>query len=132
MRRSVVAIAFLVAASTSGAAATASHNLYAWARIDKPVVGVSKVGLHYDAPVTRHLAPGRYRLYVAARSNRAFRLSGPGLDRQTPFTTEEAEPIYRRWTIRLKRGRYVYSAEGVYAKELHAAGIPIRGSFRVP
>ena len=67
-----------------------------------------------------------------ARSDLAFRLVGPGVDRQTPFTLDTAAPIYKTWTIRFKRGRYVYSAEGLYAKQLRAAGIAIRSSFRVP
>lgn len=131
-RRCLVVLVVLGASLTpiaSGSAAP-SHDLYAWARPGKPVVGVSNVGLRFADPVARHAAPGRYRLHIAARGNLPFHLLGPGIDRQTPFRADFA-PLYATWTIRLRPGRYRYAAEGLYAKELRAGGIPTRGSFNV-
>jgi hypothetical protein len=131
--RIAVTLAGLAVFFTAGATASVPPpDLYAWARIDKPIVGVSRAGLTFGRPVARHLAPGRYRLHVAARSDLAFHLVGPGIDRQTPFTADTGAPIYRTWSIRLRHGRYLYSAEGLYAKELRAAGVPVRGAFSVP
>jgi hypothetical protein len=137
MRRAVVLAAiscFFAFGGTGSAAHSAGrvHELYGWARQIKPFVGVSTAGLSYGAAVARHVAPGRYRLHVAARSDLAFHLVGPGIDRQTRFTLEPTAPIYSSWTISLKRGRYRYSAEGVYAKQLRAAGVRVSGSFAVP
>jgi hypothetical protein len=131
--RSTVALAMtvLVLWLAGPGSSSSMHELYAWARVDKPIAGISKVGLHFGDPVARHVAPGTYRVHVAARGDMAFHLAGPGIDRQTRFTTDYG-PVYATWRIRLRRGRYVYSAEGLYAKELQAAGIRTRGSFTVP
>ena len=132
MRRAVlIAVVSLLATTSSGSAAT-TQNLYAWARETKPFVGVSTRGLNYGPQVARHVAPGRYRVRVVARSNLAFHLVGPGVDRQTRFTLELSSPVYETWRVALRRGRYRYSAEGVYAKQLRAAGVRIAGSLAVP
>jgi hypothetical protein len=133
MRREVaLAVVVLCLASSATGSAASIHDLYGWAKIGKPVVGVSKVGLAYGVPVARHVPPGRYRLHVAAQSDLAFHLLGPGIDRQTRFTPEWGARIYATWTIRLRRGSYRYSGEGLFAKELGSAGVPTRGSFTVP
>jgi hypothetical protein len=135
MRRTVAlaAIAGFSALTASGSAARA-QELYAWAGpYHHPVVGVSKTSLHIDErAIARHLAPGTYRMHVAALSSMAFHLVGPGVDRQTRFTLDPGSPVYATWRVRLKRGRYRYSGEGMYANELRAAGVRMSGTVRVP
>jgi hypothetical protein len=135
MRRAVVLVAsscFFALCGTGSAARV--RELYAWAApYHSPVVGVSRASLHIDErSIARHVPPGRYRIHIAAQSSLAFHLVGPGVDRQSHFTLAPASPVYATWALRLRRGRYRYSGEGAYAKELRAAGVRVSGSFLVP
>jgi hypothetical protein len=135
MRRADVLAAMSCSFALAGTGSAARvHELYAWAGpYHSPVVGVSKESLHIDErSIARHVAPGRYRLHVAAQSSLAFHLVGPGLDRQTRFNLAPASPVYATWRVRLRRGRYRYSGEGAFANELRAAGVRVSGSFSVP
>ena len=128
-----MAIACFFALSGTGSASRV-HELYAWAApYHSPVVGVSKSSLHVDErSIARHVAPGAYRIHVAAQSSMALHLVGPGVDRQSRFTPEAASPVYDTWRVRLVHGRYRYSGEGLFAKQLRAAGVRVSGSFSVP
>jgi hypothetical protein len=56
------------------------------------------------APV-RRVRPGRYTFIVRDRAtNHDFRLRGPGLN----LTTGVAPRVTKRWTVRLRAGRYIY------------------------
>jgi hypothetical protein len=133
LRASLLAALLAVAVGVPASAARV-QPLYAWAANGHlPIVGVSKTSLALGrADLARHVAPGRYRVYVAAQPDLAFHLRGPGIDRQTHFVVGSYRRVYETWTIRLRRGRYRYSGEGLYAQELRAAGVRIGGFFRVP
>jgi hypothetical protein len=90
------------------------------------------VGRNDDNALVRHAAPGLYRLDIIAQSDLAFHLSGPGVERQTKFTSAYGQRVHEVWAIRFKRGRYHYSAAGVYANQLHSDGVQTSGSFAVP
>jgi hypothetical protein len=68
-----------------------------------------------------------------------FHLVGPGVDRRTPAAGSRARAggpprgytVYKTWTIRLRKGRYRYAAEGYNAFEYLAHGFRISGSFVV-
>lgn len=133
MGRTALVAVIAVTILCAPASAARTPTLYAWAvEYNKPIVGVSKVGVNDDSPLARHVAPGRYRLDIIAQSDLAFHLYGPGLDRQTQFASGYNQRVHEVWTIRLRRGRYHYSGAGVYAKQLRQAGVKVSGSFAVP
>jgi NitT/TauT family transport system substrate-binding protein len=67
------------------------------------------VTLRLDGKVVRSLKAGRYTFVVADQSKtRAFKLTGPGVKKTTSLRGTGRST----WTVRLKRGSYVFSATG--------------------
>jgi len=67
------------------------------------------VTLRLDGKVIRSLKAGRYTFVVSDQSKtRAFKLTGPGVKKSTSLRGTGRST----WTVRLKRGAYVFSATG--------------------
>ena len=111
-RRLPIAATLAVAlAAPAGAVAAVDVSTAASAVVPPPTV-IGEVGPGYTitlkrpggAPV-RKLRPGRYTFVVRDRAtNHDFRLRGPGVN-----VTSGVAPVgTKRWTLRLRAGRYVY------------------------
>jgi hypothetical protein len=120
------ACTLLLPTATSGARI---GDLQAWAFPRPNIAGVSAAG--FDAPLVKHVHPGIYRIHVRAQGDMPFHLVGPGVNRITP-RTRPGHPVYKTWTVRLRKGRYRYAAVGLVALQYAANGMRISGSFRVP
>jgi hypothetical protein len=112
---------------TTAASAARTGDLQAWAFPRAQIVGVSAAG--FDRALVKHVRPGIYRIHVRAHGDMSFHLIGPGVNRRTPRSP--GYTVYKTWTVRLRKGRYRYAAEGLLALEYQANGHRITGSFRV-
>jgi hypothetical protein len=130
MLRAVPLLAIVVVLALPAATSSArTKSLYAWAFLREPPAGVSAERWH--GPLVKHVRPGTYRINVKAQDIMPFHLVGPGVNRRTPRGSRRST-VYKTWTIRLRKGRYRYAAEGPGALEYAAARRRISGSFRVP
>jgi hypothetical protein len=122
----VVAVALLLPPS---APATGVKDLFGWASSSGlPPVAMSALRWN-GRPLTR-VKPGTYLLHLKVTDGSVFHLVGPGVDRKAT-APQSGATVYTNWKIRLRIGRYRYSAEGGWAAGLRANGLATSGSFVV-